>query len=225
MDIEKDLDADFLGAVHLQHAGRLVAVEAEIGVREIVHHHGAVMRGQPDDLLEEIQIHALRRRIVRERNQDHLRRFGRLLIQVVERLEKIRRRRHRQHAGVAFGHDDAVLMDRIARVRRDHRIARSDHGEQQVRQRVLRADGDDGFLLRIERDAVVRLVALDDLLAQVRDALGHRVAMVALVARGFHQLADDGARRGAVGVPHPQIHHIELAARAFAFISLMTANT
>ena len=34
--------------------------------------------------------------------------------------------------------------------------------------------------------------------------------MIALVARGFHQLADDGARRGAVGIPHAEVHHIQL---------------
>src|SRR6185295_11231117 len=82
-------------------------------------------------------------------------------------------------------------------------------------QRVLRADGDDRFLFRIERHAVVFLIPLDDLLAKMWNALGERIAMVALIPRGFHQLADDGLRRRAVRVAHPEIHHIQLGCPCF----------
>ena len=37
-----------------------------------------------------------------------------------------------------------------------------------------------------------------------------RVAMVARIARGFDQLVDDGARRGAVGIAHAEVDHILL---------------
>src|SRR5438477_4081180 len=39
--------------------------------------------------------------------------------------------------------------------------------------------------------------------------------MVALIARRFHQLADDGPRRRAIRVPHPKIHHIQLGRPCF----------
>ena len=34
--------------------------------------------------------------------------------------------------------------------------------------------------------------------------------MVARIARGFNQLIDDDAGRGAVGVPHGEIDHVDL---------------
>ena len=39
----EDLHGDILGAFHLQDAGRLIAVEAQVGVGEIVDDHGAVV--------------------------------------------------------------------------------------------------------------------------------------------------------------------------------------
>jgi hypothetical protein len=39
----EDLDGVLLGAIHLEDAGRLVAVEADVGVGEIVDHHGAML--------------------------------------------------------------------------------------------------------------------------------------------------------------------------------------
>ena len=76
-------------------------------------------------------------------------------VQILQPVQKRRRIRHGQHAGVPFRHDHAVLMNRIRRIRRHHRVARSDDREQQMRQRVLGADGDDRFGLRIELDAVI----------------------------------------------------------------------
>ena len=145
----EDLDGDFLGALHLQNAGRPVAVEAQVGVGEIVHHHGAVMARQADDLLEEIEVHALRRGIVRERNQDHRGGFVDRAVEVLQRLQET-------SPGPASGSMQAwpsammhaVLVDGVAGVGRNHGVARPDHGEQQMRQRVLGADGDDGFLFR-----------------------------------------------------------------------------
>ncbi len=49
---------------------------------------------------------------------------------------------------MAFRHDDAVLMNRVAGVRADHHVARADHRKQKMRERVLRSDGDDGFFFR-----------------------------------------------------------------------------
>ena len=64
---------------------------------------------------------------------------------MLQAVEEVGGGRHGQHACVALGHDDAVLVDRIGRIRRDHGIARSDDREQQMSQRVLGADGDNGF--------------------------------------------------------------------------------
>ena len=96
------------------------------------------------------EVHALRRRIVRERDQDQPRLARAASVQILQTVQKRLRIRHRQHAGVPFRHDDAVLMDRIRRIRRYHGIAGTDDREQQMRQRVLGADGGDRFGRRIE---------------------------------------------------------------------------
>ena len=102
----EDLDGDFLGALHLQDAGRLVAVEAEIGVREIVHDHGAVLRAPGgrsrgrnpgprrwwwDCAETKSGSPWASRAAVRYRSS--------------RRLRKVAGVGHGQHAGVAFGHD------------------------------------------------------------------------------------------------------------------------
>ena len=63
--------------------------------------------------------------------------------------------RHGQHTGLALGHDYAVLMNRISGIGRNNHIARANDGKQQMRESVLRADGDDGLLVGIERDPVL----------------------------------------------------------------------
>jgi len=101
-------------------------------------------------------------------------------------------------------------MDGVGGVGRHHEIAGSDGGEQEVRQGVLGSDGDDSFLLGIQGHAIISLVAAGNLFAQFGDAARLRVAMIARIARGFDQLVDDGARGGAVGVPHAEIDDIDL---------------
>ena len=150
-----------------------------------------------------------------------------LAIQILERIEERRRVRHGQRAGMAFRHDHAVLMDRIRRIRRGHNIARPDDGEQQMRQRVLRAHGDDGFGIGIQvrRRNSWRTVSRSPA-RRLRNAFGQRIAMIARVARGLHQFLDDdvGGRRRP-DCPSPNPPRPCCAARAFAFISLMTAKT
>ena len=121
-----------------------------------------------------------------------------------------RRIRHRQHAGVAFRHHHAVLVDRIGGIRRNHRVVRPDGREQQVRQRILRADRHDRFALRIEVDVVVRLVARRDLSPQRGNPARLRIPVIARIARRLDQLVDDDARRCAVRVSHPEIDDIDL---------------
>jgi hypothetical protein len=147
---------------------------------------------------------------MRKRDQDQLGVARGGLIEILQAIQKLRRGGHGQQAGMALGHDHAVLMNGIGGIGRDHRIARSDHREQQVRQRVLGADGDDGFPIRIEVHIVVGLVAQGDLFPQPGDAPGSRIAMVARIPGSLHQLADHHSRRGSVGITHPEIDDILL---------------
>ena len=69
----EELDADVLGARHLQEARRLVAVEAEVGVGEVVHHQHVVLARELDDALEEGEVDDLGGRVVREVEDQQLR--------------------------------------------------------------------------------------------------------------------------------------------------------
>jgi hypothetical protein len=73
---------------------------------------------------------------------------------------------------------------------------------------LLGADGRDRLRLRIELDVVALAVPGRDRLAQAGDALGGRIAVVARVARRFHQLVDDVLGRGLVGVAHPEVDDV-----------------
>ncbi len=100
-------------------------------------------------------------------------------------IEEFGGRRHGEHARVPFGHDDAVLMDGIGRVRRNHGIARANHGKEQVRESILGADGDNRFGFRIQLDAVFGAIAFGNFRSQAGNAARHRVTMIAGIAYRF----------------------------------------
>src|SRR5439155_27099701 len=51
----EDLDADLARARHLEERGRLVAIEGEVGVGEVVHDHQAMLAREVDDFHEEVR--------------------------------------------------------------------------------------------------------------------------------------------------------------------------
>ena len=63
-----DLDRDILRARHLQERRRLVPVEAELRVREVVHEEDVVLARELDHARHELEVDALARRVVRERH-------------------------------------------------------------------------------------------------------------------------------------------------------------
>ena len=79
-----------------------------------------------------------------------------------------------------------------------------------MRERVLRADGDDRLGLRIELYVVIRAVMLDNFQPELGNPARHGIAVIARVPSGFHQLFDDQLRSRAVRIAHPQIHDILL---------------
>ena len=111
---------------------------------------------------------------------------------------------------MAFGHDDAVLVDRVSRVRRGHDVAGADGGEEEMREGVFRADGDDSLFFGIQIDVVVTLVAGADGFAQIGDAARERIAVIARIARRFDKLVYDDFGSLAVGVTHTEVDDIHL---------------
>src|SRR5262249_18523416 len=71
----EELDANFLRAGHLEERRRLVAIEREIRIGEIVDHHQSMLPGEVHDADEKIAVHAEGGRVVRERQDQELR-FG-----------------------------------------------------------------------------------------------------------------------------------------------------
>jgi len=78
-----------------------------------------------------------------------------------------------------------------------------EHGEAEVGDAFLGADGDDGFGFAIEVDVVATLVPVADGLAQ-RGSRGERVAVGRGFLCGLDELVDDMLGRGAVGLPMPK---------------------
>ena len=62
----EELDADLLGSRHLQKTRRVIAVESQIGVGQIVNNDQVVLLGGFDDPFEKVQLDDLRGRIMRE---------------------------------------------------------------------------------------------------------------------------------------------------------------
>jgi hypothetical protein len=164
---------------------------------------------QLHDLAHEIQVHAGCGGVMGKRDQQELRLLG-SPVQILETVQKRGRVRHGQHARLALGHNHTVLVDGVRRVGRYHYVARPHSREQQVRQGVLGADGDNGFRIGIQRDAITGLVALGNLFSQLGNAARLRVPVVAGVARRLDKLVHHGARRSAIRVAHAQIDDVDL---------------
>src|SRR4029079_15998198 len=94
------------------------------------------------------------------------------------------------------------------RVGPEHRAAAAERGERQMRDPLLRPDGDDRFRVRIELDAPPALVPVADRAAQPRNALRYRVAVRVRALDGFDQLVDDVRRGGPVRVAHAEVDDV-----------------
>ena len=106
------------------------------------------------------------------------------------------------------GNDGAEDMDRVAGVGDGDGILIVEHGEAEVGDAFLGADGDDGFGLGIEVDVVAALVPVADGLAQAGQAAGERVAVGRGLLGGFDELVDDVFGRGAVGIAHAEVDDV-----------------
>jgi len=185
-----------------------VAVEHQIGVGEVVDDVDVVLARDLDDVVEEVEFHALRGRVAREIEQQHLRLRPRVADCVRELGEEVDARPDRHVADVGAGDHEAVGMDRVGRVRHQHDVAVVDRRQREVGEALLGTDGDDRLRVRVDRDVVARLVPVADRAPQARDALRHRVAMRVAPLRGLHQLVDDVLRRGLVRIAHAEIDDV-----------------
>ena len=204
----EEFDGDVARARHLHDRRRLPAVEADVGVGEVVHDVDAVFPRQLDDLLEERQLDALRGRIRREIDDEHLRLREAHLDRVLEFGEEIHARRQRHLPDVGAGDHRTVDVDRIAGIRHQHGVAAPERGQRQMRDAFLGADGDDRLGLRVELDTPPPLIPLADGATQTRNTARHGVAVRIGTLHGLDQLGHDVRRRRTVGVAHAEVDDV-----------------
>ena len=203
-----ELDRDVLRAVRLQDRRRRVPVEAEVGVREVVHEQHVALPCEVDDGLHEGAVDDLRRRVVREREDDDARlRLG-VLVRVDERRDQVGGGRDGDPDDRRTGEDGREQVDRIARCRHEHRIARLDEHPEEMAEALLRAHRRDRLGLGVELDPVAARVPVADRASQVREAAARRVAVVARVLGGLAELLDRDLRRREVGVPEAEVDDV-----------------
>ncbi|CRI67327.1 hypothetical protein THIOKS1550019 [Thiocapsa sp. KS1] len=204
----EEFDGDVLRARDLEDRGGTIAVENDVGIGDVVDHPDPVLGGDIDDLLEEVQLDALRRRIPRKVQDQHLGLRPGVLDGALELLEEvhIRRQSHMTHVGT--GDDEPVGMDRVSRVRHQHRIPCPHGRERQMGKPFLGADRDDRFAVRIQMDIEAIAVPVTDGATQPGDAARDRIAMRVLADRRLDQLVDDMLRCRLVGVTHAEVDDV-----------------
>ncbi len=212
----EDLDADVARARHLEERWRLIAVEREIGVREVVDDHQTVLAGEVDDLHEEVAVHAHRRRVVREGEDQELGFRPRQPRGLLQPPEEVPVGCERDRPEIAVGDDDRVGVDRIGRVRHERAVARLQHRQRQMGHAFLGADGGDHFGVRVELDLVAVAIPLRHRDPQPRDAARGGVAVILRILRCLDELVDDVLGRGHVRIAHAQIDDVLAASSSLA---------
>ena len=123
-------------------------------------------------------------------------------------VEEVHLRGQGHMAHVRPGDDEAVGVDRIGRVRHQHRVARPHGRQRQVGQALLGADGHDGLGLRVQVHVEAVPVPVADGPAQARDALGDRVAVGVLAAAASTSLSTICCGRGLVRIAHAEVDDV-----------------
>ena len=203
-----ELAAHFTRALRLQEAGMLESVKGDPSVGEIVHDDHLEALGNVDHGLEERQLDAPSRGVVRIVEEQHLGpgvvrlanadQFPQVVV-VIMHVEPHRRRP---------GQHDAVGMNGVGRRGNDGRIPHPEQGQAQMGESLLGADRTDDLVIGIEQQVIAGLVVCCDLSAQIVDARCDRIAVIAAVLDGLRQFVDDLLRRGITGIAHGHVDQI-----------------
>ena len=123
-------------------------------------------------------------------------------------LARHRRPRQRDLAHVGAGEQRAPDVDRVRRGGHQRRVPGADQHPHEVREALLGPDGRHHLGLGVELDRELAPVEVRDGAAQLGDAPGGRVAVVARVVGGLGQLADGHVGRGQVGVAEAEVDDV-----------------
>ena len=135
----------------------------------------------------------------------------RVLHRAFERRKERRRRVGRHRADDAARHQEAEGVDRVARVRHDHHIARRRDGLRHVGEAFLGAERRDHLRIGIELHAEAAPVIGGLGAQQARNALRGRIAVRARLGHRLDELVVDVLGRRQVGIAHAEIDDVGAA--------------
>ena len=184
------------------------ALEVDLGVGEVGQDEDLVAPGERHDLLVEIQVDHLGRGVGGKVQHQRGRRRHRMPDRARELGQQVAARHHRHVADRGAGDDEAVGMDRVARIGRQDHVARRGDRLGEVGEALLGAERDHDLGLGVELDPEAARIVARLRPAQPRNAARHRIAMGARIARRLDQLLDDRRRRRLVGIAHAEVDDV-----------------
>ena len=203
-----ELDGDVLRTRDLQDRRRLIAVEPEIRVREVVHDDHLACARECDELLHEGEIDTCRRRVVRKRRDDDAWARPRLFVRGAHVVEEVLAGAHADVVHAGAGEDRAPDVNRVRRARNQRGVARTEQRQHQMREALLGTDRRAHFGFEVERDTERALVEVGDGETQLRNTAARRVPVIARVADCFDQLVDGELGWRRVGVAEREVDDV-----------------
>ena len=204
----EELHRQILGPRRLQDARHLIAVIHQVGVCQILHHPNAMLPRNGDDLLEEVQIHAFGGGVAGEVQHQRLGAGPGVVDGLGQFVKKIHPLGERHMAHIGVGNHKAVGMHRIAGVGHQHCVPRRQHGQRQVRQPLLGAQGHYRLCLRVQPHPKALPVPVANRPPQTRYPLGLRIAVGVPPLHRLHQFLHDVRGRRLVRVAHAEVNDV-----------------
>ena len=217
-----ELHRDLACPGRLEDRRRAVAVEGDVGVREVVHEHELALPAKSTTPCLKSVTHG-RGRVVRERQDDDARAWPRALVRVGEVREDVLVGAHRDLRDARAGQHGREEVDRVARLG----TSATSPGSTSTQSRCARpslAPMVDRLRLGVELHAEAAPVQLADGCAQVGDPAARRVAVVARLAGGLGELLDGDVGRGRSGLPKPRSTTSSPARRSSSFSPSISAK-
>lgn len=166
---------------------------------------------QLDDLLQELEVAHMRRRVGREADDDTFGfRAGLLRQSFLDSLQELLGAVQRNVDHLPARDDHGPLVDGVAGVGHQHGIPldRVDDREHEMRETFLGPDHGDRLGGRIDPHVVLLGVPVAHREPETLDPQRLRVAVVLGVAGGLDQLLDDVRRGLVIGIAHPEIDDV-----------------
>ena len=185
-----------------------MVVEINFGVSQVRQHQDAVLFGEGDQVLVEVEARHIGGRIggVTDDQRDRLR--NRMDDRAFHRLEELRCRLRWHRADGAARHQEAEGVDRVARIGHQHDVAGRGDRLGDVGKALLGAERGDDLRFRVELHAEAAVVIGRLRAAQSGDAARGRIAVGARLAEGLLHLLDDVRGRRQIGVAHAEVDDV-----------------